>query len=77
MMPAPIQPNQRVLTPEMKGPMTDALLASNIRPTMIGAATTPLMMALQYSAFMGSIDVKLKPVPVSYTHLTLPTIYSV
>ena len=29
------------------------------------ADTTPLMTALQYSAFIGSIDVKLKPVPTS------------
>ena len=44
---APPQPNQVVFKPDVKRPITDFLLARNIRPTMMGTATTPLMTALQ------------------------------
>ncbi len=48
-----------------KSPMTSCRLASSIIVTMTGTATTPLMTALQNSAFTGSIGEKFSSAPTT------------
>jgi hypothetical protein len=48
-----IQPRTTIDRPEVKGPMTDLLDASSMTTTINGTATTPLITALQNSAFIG------------------------
>jgi hypothetical protein len=46
-------------------PITDLRVAISIIIAMIGTAATPLIMALQISAFTGSRGVKLRAAPTS------------
>ena len=55
----------RKLTGSGKSPITALLLAISIISTITGAATTPLMTALQNKALIGSIGLKLSKTPIS------------
>ena len=52
---APIQPSAMIGRLDVNGPITDFREASRIITTINGTATTPLITALQNSAFIGLI----------------------
>ena len=62
---AVVQPITLIQSGSVNRPITRGLVANFIITTMIGAAITPLMTALQYSARMGSSGRKLMIVPIA------------
>ncbi len=58
-----IQPRQYTGPVTMRLPITDLRRTNSIIITMIGAASTPLITALQYSALIGSMPVKFRATP--------------
>jgi hypothetical protein len=62
---AVIQPVTLSHAGKVKRAITRGLLAKLIITAMMGAAITPLMTALQYSARIGSIGTKLRIVPIA------------
>jgi len=64
-----IQPTIRNQGERVKEPITLGLFVSLIMTATIGAAMTPLMIALQYSARIGSMGRKFMamPMPVAVT----------
>ena len=59
------QPSQYSGPPITKWPITFRCRAISINSTITGTASTPLMTALQYSAEIGLIGVKLSPIPMT------------
>ena len=59
------QPSQYSGPPITKRPITFLWRAINISSTITGTASTPLMTALQYSAEIGLIEVKLSAMPIA------------
>ena len=56
--PVAIQPSQYTGPVTIRLPITDLRRTNSIMIIMIGAASTPLITALQYSALIGSMPVK-------------------
>src|SRR3954467_8121650 len=59
------QPSQYSGPPMTKLPITRRCRVINISRTITGTASTPLMTALQYSAEIGLIEVKLSAMPIA------------
>src|SRR6476646_7700257 len=59
------QPSQYSGPPITKRPITSLWRAMNINSTITGTASTPLTTALQYSAEIGLIEVKLSAMPIA------------
>ena len=67
-----IQPPTRSDAGMVCSPMTSGFDAISIITAITGTATTPLMTALQYSAWIGSMPLKLTPTPISVARETVP-----